>query len=252
MGLRLVIADDEPVALTHLRQLLALHADVVIAGQAQDGADAVDLIRRERPDAVILDIQMPELDGFGVLRLLGDDWHGRVIFATAYDRYAVEAFECRALDYVLKPIAAVRLADSLQRLRENHASADVMGEQDRLHALLNEAPTPAPLERIAVPHQGGTVVVPLATVEWIAAEDNYVRLHCARESFLLRGKLTALEARLDARHFMRVHRSHIVRLDSIVRLDEWARGGLLLRLRSGAQVEVSRSHRKQLMAAVSL
>jgi two-component system LytT family response regulator len=114
------------------------------------------------------------------------------------------------------------------------------------------APLP-PLERLAVVHLGNTLVVPIDDVEWIEADDNYVRLHCtAARSYLLRAKLTALEARLDARRFMRVHRSHIVRLDSIERLEEWSRGGLLLMLRSGAKVEVSRGHRKRVMAQLSM
>jgi two-component system, LytTR family, response regulator len=252
MSLRLVITDDEPVALAHLRQLLAAHADVQIVGQAQDGADAVDLIRHEQPDAVILDIQMPEVDGFGVLRLLADEWHGQVIFVTAYDQYAVSAFECQALDYLLKPVAPERLAQSLARLRARTGTDPQDDQRQQLMDLLAQTAAPAYLQRLAVPQLATTVVVPMGEVEWIEAEDNYVRLHCGARTHLLRGKLTGLEARLDPRHFMRVHRSHIVRLESIQRLEDWARGGLLLQLRSGDRVEVSRAHRKRLMSLLSL
>ena len=252
MSIRLVVADDEPVARAHLRLLLAAHADVQIVGEADDGADAVDLIRREQPDAAILDIQMPELDGFGVLRLLGDGWSGRVIFATAFDHHAVSAFACRALDYVLKPVAPERLADSLDRLRTSAAHDQARAGRERLHELLATTPAAAPIERLAVQHLGRTVVVPIDSVDWIESDDNYVRLHCGDQAYLLRGKLTAMEARLDPRRFLRVHRSHIVRLDGVQRLEEWRRGGLLLVLRSGAQVEVSRTHRQRLMAQLSL
>jgi two-component system LytT family response regulator len=200
---------------------------------------------------VLLDIQMPELDGFGVLRLLGDDWHGRVVFATAHDRYAVGAFEQRALDYVLKPVRAERLADSIDRLRAAAGAGQALDAAHPTRALAAEHALP-PLERVAVSQLGRTVVVPIAAVEWIEAEDNYVRLHCGDSSYLLRGKLTALEARLDALRFMRVHRSHIVQLACIHRLDEWTRGGLMLVMRSGRQVEVSRGRRKLLMDQLSL
>ena len=259
MSLRLVIADDEPIALAHLRSLVATHADVTIVGEARDGADAVDLIRRLQPDAVVLDIQMPEIDGFGVLRVLGSDWHGHVIFATAYDSFAVSAFERRALDYVLKPVAPERLADSISRLRAaterigaQAQGADLQAQRAGTQALLAEVAPPALLERLAVSHQGRSVVVAIDSVEWIEAENNYVRLHCGTQNHLLRGKLTTLEARLDPRQFMRVHRSHIVRLDCIQRLDEWTRGTLLLVLRSGASVEVSRAYRQRLMARLTL
>ncbi|HET9704443.1 MAG TPA: response regulator [Vicinamibacterales bacterium] len=244
MSMTVVIVDDEPPARARIRRLLKAHDDVDIVGECGDGAAAVQTIEAMRPDLVFLDVQMPELDGFDVLRALEVPHLPAVIFVTAFDRYAIRAFEVHALDYVLKPVEADRLdaalAHARERLGEQRSAAGAMSSL--LQTLARDRPY---LARIPVRSEGRVKVVALHEVEWISAADNYVTLHAGRREYLVRDTIAALERQLDPAQFVRVHRSTIVRLDSIGELVPDAHGDFRIRLRSGAELALSRSYRSR-------
>jgi two-component system LytT family response regulator len=237
-----VVVDDEPPARARIRRLLQRHHDVEIVGECGDGAAAVQTIEAMRPDLVFLDVQMPELDGFEVFRALELPRRPAVIFVTAFDRYAIRAFEVHALDYVLKPVEADRLdaalAHARQRLGEQRSAAGAMSSL--LQTLARDRPY---LTRIPVRSEGRVRVVALDQVEWIGAADNYVTLHAGRREYLVRDTIAALERQLDPDQFVRVHRSTIVRIDRISELVPDAHGDFRIRLRSGAELAMSRSYR---------
>jgi two-component system LytT family response regulator len=242
----LVIVDDEPPARARLRRLLADHADIRITAECGDGASAVQTIEAAAPDLVLLDIQMPELDGFDVLQALEIPQLPEVIFVSAFDRYALRAFRVHALDYVLKPVEAVRLSEALdharRRLRDRHAS-DEAGVAGLLRELSKDRPY---LSRIPVRAEGRVRIVDLADVDWIGAADNYVSLHAGNRELLVRDTITQIEQRLDPAHFVRIHRSTIVRLDRIVELLPDLHGDFQVRLKNGATLALSRTFRPRL------
>jgi two-component system LytT family response regulator len=241
-----LIVDDEPPARMRLKRLLAAHRDVAIAGECADGASAVQAIESGTPDLVLLDIQMPELDGFDVLQALDMPRLPEIIFVSAFDQYALRAFQVHALDYVVKPVEADRLADALdharRRLRERAATGD-----PRLASLLSDLSKTRPfLTRVPVRAEQRVRVIDLADVDWIGAADNYVALHCGRREFLVRGTIAGIERRLDPAHFVRIHRSTIVRIDRIVELLPDRHGDFQVRLAGGAVLSLSRTYRPRL------
>lgn len=241
-----VIVDDEPPARTRLKRLLADHADIHIAGECGDGASAVQMIEQCTPDLVLLDIQMPELDGFDVLQALDLPRLPEIVFVSAFDRYAMRAFQVHALDYVLKPVEGERLSEALDharvRLRDRRSSGDA-----GLAGLLKELTKDRPyLTRIPVRSEGRVRVVDLAEVDWIGAADNYVSLHAGNREYLVRDTVAHIEQRLDPAHFVRIHRSTIVRLDRIVELLPDLHGDFQVRLKSGAILALSRTFRPKL------
>jgi two-component system LytT family response regulator len=217
--IRVLVADDEPLARRGVRQLLAPHADIEVVGESRNGPETLRALEALSPDLLFLDAQMPEMDGFEVLHARGAAKMPAVVFVTAYEQYAVRAFEARALDYLVKPLNVERFEAMLGRVRE------------RLQ--MKEA-----AERLVVSTSTGHLVIPVAEIDWIGAEDYYVCLHAGGKEYLLRESLASLEERLDARRFVRVHRSAIVQVDRVreVRADE-------LVLRNGAVVAVSRRRR---------
>jgi two-component system LytT family response regulator len=242
MTLRVISVDDEPPARTRLRRLLKAHADVDLIAECGDGARAVPAIESLQPDLVLLDVQMPELDGFEVLRALDVPRLPVVIFVTAFDHYAVRAFEVHALDYVLKPVEADRLGEALARARTRiaeHRSA-AAGLAGLLRELKRD---PAHLTRIPVRSEGKVKVIELADVDWLGAADNYVTIHAGGREYLVRDTLAAVERRLDPGAFVRVHRSTIVRIDRIVELVPDAHGDFAIRLKDGSRLGMSRSYR---------
>jgi two-component system LytT family response regulator len=258
VNISVVIVDDEPPARTRLRRLLAAHPDISIAGECADGASAVQTIESTAPDLVLLDVQMPELDGFEVLQSLdmsasaGEElrWDKprlpEIIFVSAFDQYALRAFQVHALDYVVKPVEADRLSDALdharQRLRDRSGTAD-----PRLANLLGELTRTRPfLTRMPVRSDNRVRVIDLADVDWIAAADNYVALHCGAREFLVRDTIAAIERRLDPANFVRIHRSTIVRIDRIVELLPDLHGDFRVRLTNGATLALSRTYRPRL------
>ncbi|HEX2079342.1 MAG TPA: LytTR family DNA-binding domain-containing protein [Longimicrobium sp.] len=248
---RVLIADDEPPARARLRRLLAADPRVELAGEAASGTEAVELIERLRPELVFLDIQMPGADGFGVLQAVDPAVLPHVVFVTAYDEYALRAFEVHAVDYLLKPFDADRfrtaLARAMERVRARTPAGADAGLEERIRRVLAEArPAPAYLERVLVRAGTRAVFLRVDEVDWLQAEENYVRLHAGRESYLVRGTLAGLEERLDPARFIRVHRSHIVNVASIRELHPWSHGDWMIVLRDGRELMLSRRYRDRL------
>ena len=245
MILRVVIVDDEPPARARLRRLLKAHDAVEIAAECGDGAAAVQAIESAQPDLVLLDVQMPELDGFEVLRALDMPRLPAVIFVTAFDSYALRAFEVHALDYVVKPVEAARFDRALSHARQRISEQRSAG--DGLTNLIRElARDRVRLKRIPVRSEGRVKVIDLADVDWMSAADNYVTLHVGGQEYLVRDTMSALERRLDASDFVRVHRSTIVRVDRIAELLPDLHGDYRIRLKNGTEVALSRTYRPRL------
>ena len=243
--LDVIVVDDEPLARDLIRALLAKHADVRVVGEAA-GVDASALVARTRPDIMFLDIQMPEVDGFRLLELVGPDAVPAVVFVTAYDRYALKAFEVHALDYLLKPVDERRFAVALEHAKKRarrHKNGDV---DARLAELL--AARASSRSRFLVPARGKVIVVDAGQIDWIEAADYYVSLHVSSPagaaSHLLRETMDDLERQLDPDKFVRVHRSAIVNLDRVREIHPLFRGDCTLVLADGARVKLSRSRRK--------
>jgi two-component system LytT family response regulator len=236
-----VIVDDEPLVRQGLERLLAGEPDIVLVGVCRNGAEAVETIRRERPALVFLDVQMPELDGVGVLRALGDDRPTAVIFVTAFDRYAIDAFEHHAVDYLLKPFDDRRFHTALNRARQRLAARDETGPV--LERLLTQLNGPRWLERLPVKLGARVTLVSVEDIDWIEAADNYVRLHVRGERHLLRDTLRALEQRLDPTRFARIHRSSVVNLARIKELVAQPSGDYAVVLTSGIRLTLSRTFR---------
>ena len=244
--LRALVIDDEPLAREALRLLIARDQDFSVAGECT-GVDAPALIARTRPDVLFLDIQMPELDGFGVLEAVGVDAIPAVVFVTAYDAYAVKAFDVHALDYLLKPFDDVRFTQTLQRvkmqLRGGNAKASTT---DRLVALLDDRERAARYaRRFLVRVREKVVVVRTEDIDWIEAADYYASIHTGPSSYLLRETMAELERRLDPERFFRVHRSAIVNLDRVREVHPLFRGDCTLVLSNGTQVKLSRTRRDE-------
>lgn len=243
--LRVIVVDDEPLARDGIRALLESDRDVTVAGEAT-GIDAAALIARTRPDILFLDIQMPEVDGFRLLEQIGADAVPAVVFVTAFDRYALKAFEVHALDYLLKPFDDRRFADALGRAKER-ARARRRGEVDaRIAELLAERS--AATSRFLIPVREKTIVVNAADIDWIEAADYYVSLHVAGASHLLRKTMDEIEKQLDPRQFFRVHRSAIVNIDRVREIHPLFRGDCALVLSGGQRVKLSRSRRAEFEA----
>jgi two-component system LytT family response regulator len=260
--LRVLIVDDEPLAREGVRLMLAGDAEVEVVGEAGNGPDALERLRALRPDLVFLDVQMPELNGFEVLARLGPQETPAVIFTTAYDRYALRAFEIHALDYLLKPFSDERFHDALRRaktqLRLTRASdlgqrllsvLTTYGERDvpPPPAAPQASPPPAPryLTRLAIKDTGRVVFLDVADIDYIEASDYYVQIHAGPKSYLHRETMQSLEAQLDPARFMRIHRSAIVNQGRIRELRSEGRRELVVVLAGGAELKVARSHREK-------
>jgi two-component system LytT family response regulator len=244
MTIRALIVDDEPLARTRLRALLDGEADVEVVGECGDGQAALAAVAELAPDLLFLDVQMPALDGFGLLEALGPGRLPAVVFVTAYDRYALRAFEVHALDYLLKPFDRDRFRKALDRARAQLAAAGRGAADPRLLALLEDTRgARRPLERLVVKSAGRVFFLRTEEIDWIEAAGNYVRLHAGADTHLLRDTMNGLEARLDPQRFLRVHRSTIVNVDRIQELQPWFHGDYLVILRDGTQLTLSRGYR---------
>jgi two-component system, LytTR family, response regulator len=238
--MRALIVDDEAPARSKLRQLLQEQSDIAIAGECANGPEAV-LAAVETPvDVMFLDVEMPDMDGFEVLRLLGDARPPTIVFVTAFDEHAIRAFEVDALDYLLKPFDRGRFEAMLARLRRRASSASA----DAL-ARLSESRQQY-LRRLVAREAGRIVLVPLEEVDWIESANNYVRVHRGGTSTYVRTTLKELEERLDPDHFSRVHRTAIVAIDRIAQIEPVSHGDYRLRLRGGAELPVSRTYNETL------
>lgn len=252
-----LIVDDEPLARRGIRQLLEAHPDVVVAGECRNGREAVRGVRALRPALVFLDIQMPGMDGFDVVREIGADAMPEVVFITAFDDYAVRAFETHALDYLVKPVSQMRFDAALARVATRLRERNALATADRFRRLLVErqqaaARMAAVPETIAVPTAGGLVVVAMDDIDWIEADDYYAAIHARGKRLLIRESLASFEERLDTSRFVRVHRSAIVAVARIAELRQ-GRGGVrgsVVLLRDGTRVPVSRRRREGVAMAL--
>ena len=252
--LRVLVVDDEEPARHRLIDLLRQDAGVGQILEAADGLAAVDTIERERPDLVFLDVQMPELDGLGVVDAVGAADMPLTVFVTAYDQHAVRAFEANALDYLLKPFSDERHEATMARVRARLSERDLRGFSQRLLDLASaKAASPSVAtarywDRLVVKHGGTTRFVRVAEIDWIEGAGVYATLHVGRTAFLYRCSLNELADRLDPRRFVRVHRSAIVNLESVVQLEPLSHGEFEVVLKNGARPRISRTFRAQLEA----
>jgi two-component system LytT family response regulator len=246
--IRAAIVDDEPPARALIRMFLASHPDVEIAGESADGADAVSMLRRERPELLFLDVRMPGADGFDVLEALDPDQIPSIIFVTAYDKYAVRAFEVRAIDYLLKPFDRERFDAALDRARELIATGRQREIGETILDLLRQQERPSRRQRIAVADGDRIRFLRLEEILWIEAQGNYVEIHTASGSHLLRETMASIEKRLAPDRFLRIHRSTIVNADHIRELQRWFRGDYKVVLNDGSELRLSQNYRQSLSA----
>ena len=242
--IRTIIADDEPLARRGIRAHLKNEKDFEVISECRNGHEAVKTIETESPDLVFLDVQMPELDGFGVVGAIGPARMPAVIFVTAYDRYALRAFEVHALDYLLKPFDDDRFAGALQRARQHIERKDIDDLGRRLQGLLDDLrPREKYADRLVIKSAGRIFFLSVAEIDWIEAADNYVRLHAGSESHLLRETMNNLEKRLDPNQFLRIHRSRIINIQRVKELRPLFRGEYDILLKDGTRVETGRGYR---------
>jgi two-component system LytT family response regulator len=247
VAIRALIVEDEPLARERVRALLAAEPDVEIVGEARDGLEAVEAIRREAPDLVFLDVQMPELDGFGVIERLGALNMPVVVFMTAYDQYALRAFEVNALDYLLKPFDRERFQRAVERARGHLDPQGAGALSQRLLGLLqNLKGSPRYLERLVVRSSGRIFFLKAEEIDCVEACGNYVRLCVGDDEHLLRETMTSLEAKLDPSRFLRIHRSTIVNVERIKELQPSFHGDYVVMLLSGKRLTLSRGYRDRL------
>lgn len=248
MKIRALIIDDEPLARDKVKRFLREEEEVEIVGECGDGKEAVSMIKKLSPDLVFLDIQMPEMNGFQVLQSVGAAQMPAVIFATAYDQYAIQAFDVHALDYLLKPFNRERFSRAVERVREQlsvHGSDNI---ERRLRALLADLKTEKKyLERLVIKSVGRVFFLKTAEIDWIEAAGNYVKLHVGRESHMLRETMNGLESKLDPEKFLRIHRSTLVNIDRIKELHPLFSGDYTVMLQNGAELTLSRSYRDRLL-----
>ena len=235
--IRTVIVDDEPLARSNLTVLLRLDPQIEIVSQCASGLDAVREIRAAKPDLVFLDVQMPECDGFDVLELLGKDVPPAIIFVTAFDQYALRAFEAGALDYLLKPFDNARFDRAVERAKEKIAQGKGL---------------PKKLQRLAIKSAGHVAFVSLSEIDWIEAADYYAGLHVGEKTHLLRRSMSELEQDLDPAAFCRIHRSTIVNLDRVRGLKLSEDGDYKVLLENGTNLRLSRRYRKQLQSRLGI
>ena len=246
-SIRVLVVDDEAPARQRLADLLRKDAQVAAILEAADGVSAVEAIQSQAPNLVFLDVQMPALDGLGVIDAVGDGQMPLTIFVTAYDQHAIRAFEANALDYLLKPFSDERFEAALDRAktRLHERSASEFGQH--MIKMLSAAPqAQRPWDRLVVKSGSSTRFVRVVEIDWIEAAGVYVNLHIAGQQLLYRASLHELSERLDARRFVRVHRSAIVNIESIVQLEPISHGEFDVVLKNGARTRVSRSYRAQL------
>ncbi|MEZ4647742.1 MAG: LytTR family DNA-binding domain-containing protein [Candidatus Eisenbacteria bacterium] len=253
--IRIVMADDEPLALRGIRKVIESLPGFEIVAECPDGDQALLAILRHRPDLVLLDISMPGRDGFGVLEGLAPEERPPAIFVTAYDAHALQAFEVHALDYVLKPIREDRLRDALLRARAGLSSdaqrIALSTEELRQLGEHSKSTTDGPyLERLLVRGSNGIRVIPVSDVRHLSSDGDYVEIHGTHGTELMRSTLQSLVDRLDPRRFVRIHRSHVVRIDDVAEVHGAANGDGSVLLRSGEELPVSRTYRDALLGAL--
>lgn len=248
MSIRTMIIDDEPLARDRVRRFLRDEQDIEIVGECGNGADAVTEIRTLKPDLVFLDIQMPEKNGFEVVRSLGARDLPIVVFVTAYDQYALQAFEVHALDYLLKPFNRDRVRRAVDRARQQVTHRRMGSIDERLASLIADLKQEKKyLERLVVRSVGRVFFLKADEIDWIEAAGNYVKLHSGRESHMIRETMNGIEAKLDPERFLRIHRSTLVNIDRIKELHPMFSGDYAVILRDGTELALSRNYRDRLL-----
>lgn len=244
--IRSLIVDDEPLARARIQELLARESDIEVVAECANGQEAVSAIASQSPDLVFLDVQMPELNGFGVLERLGSGPLPVIVFVTAHDAYALKAFEVHALDYLLKPFDRERFQRTLDRARDTlrrRANGDFDRRLGELLSQLGEGKRY--LSRVIVKGDGSSVLLHIKEVDYMEAAGNYVRLFVGRDRYLLRETMNALETALDPEQFVRIHRSTIVNLDQVKGFEPYFHGDYVVRLRDGRALTMSRTFRER-------
>ncbi|HUF25428.1 MAG TPA: LytTR family DNA-binding domain-containing protein [Gemmatimonadaceae bacterium] len=263
--IKTLIVDDEALARRRLRRLLEAERDADVVGEAATGPEAIAAVRELRPDLVFLDVQMPEMDGFAVLQELDAAEVPAVIFVTAFDQYAVRAFEVHALDYLLKPFDAERLRGAFARARRQlngaaaGAGAGTEDQQQQIMRLLESIAaerreqghagaraSEKPADRLMIKSSGRVYFVKVGEIDYVEAAGNYVRLHIGKDAHLLRDTMSGVEARLDPSQFLRIHRSTIVNLDRVKEMQPWFSGEYVVIMKDGKQLKLSRGYRDRL------
>jgi two-component system LytT family response regulator len=245
--IRTLIVDDEPLARRRIRRMLAHDPEVAIVGDCSNGRDAIAAIKSESPDLIFLDVQMPEVDGFDVLASTEAKRPPLVIFVTAYDQYALRAFEVAAVDYLVKPFDRRRFEGALDRAKTRHASGRDSELKQQTLALLTELKAQSShVERLVIKAGGRAFFLKTGEIDWIEAEGKYVRLHVGKESYLLREAIGSMEAQLDPKKFPRIHRSTIVNIERVRELQPWFHNEYRVILKDGTELMLSRSCRKRL------
>lgn len=251
--LRALIIDDEPLAREGVRMLIGADPEINIVSEVDNGRDAVTAILEFSPDLIFLDVQMPEQDGLSVLRHIPKDRLPMVVFVTAFDRYAIDAFEAHALDYLLKPVEADRFAVTMARVKSRFRERELSGITDRLLALMKDTESlsgqqKSYIERVPVPYAGKVQIVPVATIDWAEAEDDYVRLHVGKSSHLIRKTLSAFEGELDPKQFIRIHRSHLINAARLKELRPQGQGEYSVVLTDGTELKLSKTYKDRIAA----
>ncbi len=245
--IRTLIADDEPLALERIRTALAAEPAFDLVAVCTDGDDALDSIRQHRPDVAFLDIDMPGKNGFEVVKGLEPDETPHVVFVTAFNDYAVKAFDVHAIDYLLKPLDQDRFNLTVKRLKQLMESADADDYSDRLTEVVRTVEAQRPLaDRIMVKTDGKLLFLKTDEIDWIDAAGNYVQLHTADKTYLSRDTMNNMESKLDPNRFLRIHRSTIVNLDRIKEMQPWFHGEYQVRLTNGTKLYMSRSYRQKI------
>jgi two-component system LytT family response regulator len=245
--MRILIVDDEPLARERVRRHLRDESGVEIVGEAGNGREAATAIIEKKPDLVFLDVQMPEMNGFEVLQALGENKIPAIVFTTAYDKYAIQAFEFHALDYLLKPFSRERFKRAVKHAREQLEIVRQNGSVDeRLVSLLENLKAKKYLERIVVRTAGRVFFIKTDEIDWIEAAGNYLKLHVGREEHLVRETMQSIETKLDPEKFFRIHRSTLVQIDRIKELHPLFGGDYAVILRNGTELALSRNYRERL------
>jgi two-component system, LytTR family, response regulator len=242
--IRALIVDDEPLAREGMRLHLGEHNEIEVIGECDDGATAVMMIRDVKPDLVFLDVQMSGLDGFGVLRAIGTEHMPIVVFVTAYDQFALQAFEAHAIDYLLKPIDPDRLDTALERVRNQLEGQARRERDDRVLSLLSQVGgQPRYIERLVTRSDGKIRIIRVDDIDYIEAAGNYAKIHVGGKMHLVREGMNSLESKLDPAKFLRVHRSVIVRIDRIKELESLYQGDYVVVLHDGTRLTTGRKYR---------
>jgi two-component system, LytTR family, response regulator len=244
--IKVLIVDDEPLARALITELLKKFPEFQIVGECSDGKGAIKIFKRKSPDLVFLDVQMPGMDGLSVLEELNDIAFPAIIFVTAYDQYAIRAFDFHAVDYLLKPFSESRFEKALLRARERileHTQGDDITRRQISSLLENYQKKSTPLKRLFLKDRGKIVLLDPETINWVEADDKYVRLHTSEKKYLIRQTLNAVEAEFDPQVFARIHRSCIVNLTCISELHPMFNGEYVLILSDGTKLTLSRNYR---------